>query len=210
MDYDSFLSMPRWQILEIIAKKSSSPVEISIELNTSVSYISQQLKLLEAANLVSKEKTGKADKGQPRNLYSLSKEIVYIKSLAFNAPSKKLINLTPYHKIVLNIWHLDDINSHHILQKYYYHIEKYLDQVQGIFFDSSENKQKLIVISEFKGIKILSESFFKINSTNFNFSINSIKDFEKNYNKKLFPIYVSSSLEEVINRLKGGDKKSET
>ena len=58
MNYDSFLSTPRWEILQILAEKPSSPIEIAEKLGTTVSYASQQLTLLSAAGIVFKKKTG--------------------------------------------------------------------------------------------------------------------------------------------------------
>ena len=63
MELDSFLASPRWEILKIISEKPSSPIEIAKKTKTTVSFISQQLKLLEAARIVSKEKTGAFEKG---------------------------------------------------------------------------------------------------------------------------------------------------
>lgn len=81
MELDSFLASPRWEILKIISEKPSSPIEIAKKTKTTVSFISQQLKLLEAARIVSKEKTGAFEKGKPRNLFSISKDVVYLTML---------------------------------------------------------------------------------------------------------------------------------
>jgi DNA-binding MarR family transcriptional regulator len=69
MDIDSFFTSPRWKVLEILAKTPSSPMEISKQLNTSIAYISQQLKLLEAAGLVTKVRTRATERGKPRTLF---------------------------------------------------------------------------------------------------------------------------------------------
>lgn len=212
MDYDSFLSLPRWQILEIISTHPSSPIEISSKLGTSVSYVSQQLKLLEAANLVKKERTGQSDKGKPRMLFSLSREILYFKSLTREHPIKKLIHLSDFHKIILNIWVIEDQNIHHLLQKLYYNLEDQLDLIEGIFFDDHSSKSKVIIISESKLVKNIVETFFKKNPNYFGYSITNNKDFYKNFSgweKILFPIYISSSFENAIIQLKGGSQKNE-
>jgi len=58
METDYLLSSARWDILKIISEKPSSPIQIAEKLNTTVSHVSQQLRLLEAAGLVTKKKTG--------------------------------------------------------------------------------------------------------------------------------------------------------
>ena len=73
MELDSFLASPRWEILKIISERPSSPIEIGEKTKTTVSFVSQQLKLLEAAQIVSKEKTGAFEKGKPRNLFQYPK-----------------------------------------------------------------------------------------------------------------------------------------
>ena len=55
MELDSFLASPRWDILRIISENPYSPIEIAERTKTTVSFVSQQLKLLEAAGLVKKE-----------------------------------------------------------------------------------------------------------------------------------------------------------
>ena len=161
MNFDSFLSSPRWQILEILAKNPSSPVEISQELGTSVSYISQQLKLLEAANLVVKSRTGSAEKGKPRMVYSIFSEIVHLSALMKGKSSKKVINLTDYHKLILRIWLLDNPDLHYHVEKFYWKVEDALEEVLGIFVSLSSKKPKVIVVSDSKKLKSRIDSYLK-------------------------------------------------
>lgn len=153
MDYDTFLASPRWAILDFIARKPSSPVEISQHIKTSVSYVSQQLKLLEAAGIVTKEKTGSAEKGKPRLVYSIAKEVLQLSGLLKGMPVKKHLVLDEYHKTILRIWALSDEKIHHPIEKLYWRLEDNIDDVNGIFFDSS--KHEVLVVSNSK--KVFSE-----------------------------------------------------
>jgi len=92
MELDSFLASPRWEILQILTQKPSSPIEIAAKINTTVSFVSQQLKLLEAASLVKKARTGAVEKGKPRTLFLLSKEIAYIIHFQKISRKNKLLN----------------------------------------------------------------------------------------------------------------------
>ena len=76
MELDSFLASPRWEILSLISERPSSPIELAEKTKTTVSFVSQQLKLLEAAQIVKKTKTGAFEKGKPRNLFSISQDFV--------------------------------------------------------------------------------------------------------------------------------------
>lgn len=155
MDYDTFLSSQRWVILEIIAKKPSSPVEISQKIGTSVSYVSQQVKLLEAAGLIRKERTGSADKGKPRLVYSIAREILQVTGLLRNSPMKKNLSLDLHKKVTLRIWDLENESLHPLIEKFYWEIEADLKDVSGIYFDSS--KKELLLVSDSKKIRANAE-----------------------------------------------------
>ena len=203
MDLDSFFTSPRWKILEILAKKPSSPLEISSQLNTSIAYISQQLKLLEAAGLITKEKTGIAEKGKPRTLFSLSNELLYMMLLTKNLTVKKLIHLTDYHKVILRIWLLEDLSLHYYIEKLYWKIEEELSEVKAIFFDNSSGKPKIIIFSNSKQLKQKIDSFFKEVKGRLEYSFFSENEIKKFSIDKLVPIYDSNLFNK--SELKGGE-----
>ena len=57
MDLETLLTNTKWEIIELLSKESLSPLELSKKLNTTIANISQQLRLLETANLIKKQKT---------------------------------------------------------------------------------------------------------------------------------------------------------
>ena len=152
MELDSLIGSGRWNILEILAVKPSSPIELSSKLKTSTAYISQQLKLLEAAGLIRKEKTGRAEKNQPRNIYHISREFLSLTLLATGNPKRKSIAVNEHQKITLNIWLLEDERLHYILQKAFWEIEEELDEIKGMLIDNSKPKKVLYVISDSKKV----------------------------------------------------------
>jgi len=160
MDFDSFLTSPRWEILQIIAEKPSSPVEIAEKLNTTVSYVSQQLKLLDAAGLLIKEKTGAAQRGKPRNLYSISKEILYLTALTESFTEKKLIYITEHHKKILKIWLIKDPTLHYYIEKLFWKLEEDLEEIDAIFIETNI-VSKVIIVTDSKKIKTRVESIIK-------------------------------------------------
>jgi len=200
VDFDSFLSYPRWEILQIIAEKPSSPVEIAERLNTTVSYASQQLKLLDAAGLLVKSRTGAAEKGKPRALFALSNELFYFSILARKFSEKKLIYLTDYHKKILRIWLLKDSSIHYYVEKLFWKLEDNLKEVEGIFIETTANPA-IIIISDSKKLKSDIEGFIRNFGREINYSFIS-----KNQLKK-FPVENLVSLhdpENLLEKLKGG------
>lgn len=202
MDIDSLLGLARWKILEIIAIQPSSPLEISTKLNTSVAYVSQQLKLLEAAGIIKKEKTGEASKGKPRNLYSISNEMIYITSLSNGNPKKVSLKLSANQKITVNIWGSPDSNLHYILEKIFWEIESELSDIKGIFLDLSKHKKKVLFITDTIRLKSKILSLGKNYSSLIDITVtafNSKEDFST-----LYPIYDPLYLTKVRKNVKGG------
>lgn len=203
MEYDTFFSSQRWAILDIIARKPDSPVAISEKMRTSVSYVSQQLKLLEAAGIVVKSKTGVVDKGKPRLIYSIKKEVAHIAFLAKGQPEKKMMDLDDHHKIILNIWMLEK-KLHKILERFYWKVEDDLKDVVGIFIVKKEGKACLYFVSDSKKLILRSESYLKGVKDVFDYKIYSGDQFKKIEKNNLHSIYDPFLMLMDENNLKGG------
>ncbi|MBR9705751.1 winged helix-turn-helix transcriptional regulator [Candidatus Pacearchaeota archaeon] len=161
MDFDSFLASPRWEILQILAENPSSPIELASKLNTTVSYVSQQLKLLDAAGIVVKKKTGASQRGKPRSIFSLSNELLYLTVLTNEFSNKKLLRLTVNHKAIIKIWMIDDVSLHQPIQQIFWKLQENIKDVEGIFLDLSKNEPKVLVLCDSKQIKAGLEAFQK-------------------------------------------------
>lgn len=204
MDFDNFLASPRWEILKLISEKPSSPVEISGALSTTVSYVSQQLKLLEIAGIVKKQRTGSVEKGKPRTLFSISNEFAYIVALTDNYSGKKLIVLNENQKTIIKIWMIENQNLHTPLEKFFWNIEPFLNDIESIFLDFSKLTLKIVVVSE-KPIKTLVESAIKKTKENFGFEVVSPA---KNADfSSLYSLYSKKALNQI--ELKGGKRRNE-
>ncbi|MBR9705116.1 ArsR family transcriptional regulator [Candidatus Pacearchaeota archaeon] len=164
MELDSFLTESKWQILKIIAKNPSSPVIISKIIKTSVAYVSQQLKILEAANIVTKKRTGAVDKGKPRSVYSISQDFVYLTILTKENPTKKKLTPNNHQKVTLNIWAIDNSDIHYYLEKLYWKLESHIKNINGIYLDSNHDKPKVIILSNNKKINDITKTFLKENN----------------------------------------------
>ena len=81
----------KWNILQCLSKDKFSPIQLAEKLNTTMANISQQLRLLEAANLVKKEKISLKEcvfVGDHHNDVKISKEAGL--GIAFDAKDEEL------------------------------------------------------------------------------------------------------------------------
>lgn len=205
METDYLLSSARWDILKIISEKPSSPIQIAEKLNTTVSHVSQQLRLLEAAGLVTKKKTGETEKGKPRTLFSISKDMLYLIAITKKFSGKKLLFLDKCHEIILKIWMIENQKLHHPLEKFFWKIEKFLGDIEAIILDESGISPKIIIVSS-KLTKSKIETEIKDLKEKINFVLIKNSEISKLSFDSCFIIYTTALLEENFKKLKGGDK----
>lgn len=203
MDLDSFLAAPKWDILKIISEKPSSPIEIADITKTTVSYVSQQLKLLEARGIVVKTKTGAYEKGKPRNVYSISHEFAHVSLLTHGFSDKKKILLDDHKKILLKIWLLENSLFHFPLEKFFVLIDDVLDLIGAIDCKQTKlNVQLTFYVTDKKAIseiKLVAKSIPLIACL-----FEPLSALEKNSREALYSLYENS---DILNRERGKDMK---
>ncbi len=101
MDIETILTGSKWDILEKLSEKAMSPTELAKTLNTTIANISQQLRLLQAAGLVKKERARTLGPGKPRMKFSLHDDFAFIIVFSERLAKKKLIRIDPKQKEVL-------------------------------------------------------------------------------------------------------------
>lgn len=89
------ITSSKWEILNILAQKPSAPLEIAKTLQTTIANVSQQLRLLEAAGLVTRKKVPNSQAGKPRALFSLKEDFCDIIIVTKDSADKRHIKLTP-------------------------------------------------------------------------------------------------------------------
>ena len=104
MDVETLLTGIKWEIIEIISKKPSSPTELAEKINTTVANVSQQLRLLQTAGLTKRKRISQLKPGKPRTQFSLADDYAIIITVASNFTKKKLIKLTSDQKTTLKKW----------------------------------------------------------------------------------------------------------
>jgi DNA-binding HxlR family transcriptional regulator len=146
MELELMFAEQKWNILKCLSEGKYSPLQLAEKLNTTMANISQQLRLLEAANLVKKEKIKNRDKGKPRTLFSLNEDVAYLIPAMHNFANKKLLRVNDYHKMVLKIWFLENPELHPHIEKLYWKIEPYLSQIRAIVVKQSS--RELFIITD--------------------------------------------------------------
>ncbi|MCP3686327.1 MAG: winged helix-turn-helix transcriptional regulator [bacterium] len=147
MDTEALFTEQRWNILRSLSEQSYSPLQLAGMLNTTMANISQQLRLLEAANIVKKHKIPNRDRGKPRSMFSLANDHAYLISAMNGFADKRLLQMSEYHEIILRIWFIDNPEWHYYVEKFYWKIEPYMDQIQG-FAAISNGSVELVLVSE--------------------------------------------------------------
>ncbi|MGY4884306.1 MAG: winged helix-turn-helix domain-containing protein [Nanobdellota archaeon] len=210
MELDSFLASPRWEILKIISEKPSSPIEIAEKTKTTVSFVSQQLKLLEAAQIVSKEKTGAFEKGKPRNLFSISKDILYSVFLTNGFSEKKSLDLEDYQKSIFKVWLLENKHLQYFLEDFIYKIKDHFQNIGAIFVDTKKLNPSLIIFLEDKKTQQIIETLSKKYEDKIKTDFYSFNEINKLPLSSLFSIYQNPAFPKKNIEMKGGKKNEET
>jgi len=78
MDRTELLQRSRWEILRQIALGNETPAEIAAAAKTSLPNTSQQLRLLEAHDLIQRGKEQRNGPGKPRSHYTLKKPLALL------------------------------------------------------------------------------------------------------------------------------------
>jgi len=178
MEIETLFTTSKWNILEEIAKKPDAPLGIAKKLNTTIANVSQQLRLLEAAGLVKKQRIANVGAGQPRALFSLSNNFAFFTLVSRGVAKKELVNLSDIQVAVTRILLLNKECIANNLIKFLYLNENLLNNVSEIYFShsnestiflefiSDETKiDEQIVESQGKKMKI-KISYVKIQSSN--------------------------------------------
>jgi predicted transcriptional regulator len=144
------LSSNKWAIIEAIAEKHQSPTELSEKTGTSLSNITQQLKLLEAYEIVKKDKsTENKYAGKPRSVYSINSNHAYAAIVYDGKAEKKSFELEGPLRTLFNI--LMTVPKDDILLMVRFHIkhEDMLKKCKAIgFIKSLKESIELFLITD--------------------------------------------------------------
>jgi DNA-binding transcriptional regulator GbsR (MarR family) len=178
MELELMFSDQKWNILKCLSEGKYSPIQLAEKLNTTMANISQQMRLLEAANLVKKEKIKNRDKGKPRALFSLSDEFAYMIPTMKGFAQKKLIKVNDHQKIMLKIWFIEDASVQNAIERAYLKLKPWLKDIKMMVI--SGQKELIVVSDNPEHIKKLSSD------SDVPVKIMPSKDAEKNYRNSAY------------------------
>ena len=142
-------SSNKWNILKEIALLPQAPSDLALKTNTSLSNIIQQLKLLEAYDIVRKEKSEEKNSGKPRTIYYLNCEIVYTAILKDGKAERKIFNIDSSNDMFFNV--LFSMNSDDLMfaLKFGFKYEEVLKKCKAIgFLKSTKDSIELFLITD--------------------------------------------------------------
>lgn len=147
MELESLFTSTKWNILKEISLKPQSPMQLAAKLNTSIANISQQIRLLEAAGIVKKNRLPQRDRGKPRVIFSLCEDRGYIIATMKGFAEKKLLDLDTHQKYILKVWFKCDKSLHEELEKFYWKINEFLGDINAI---ATQNDNLIVLVREGK------------------------------------------------------------
>gem|GEM_PF-616658 len=150
MEHESLFTASKWQILKQLETQPRSPLELARLCETSVANVSQQLRLLEMAGLVTSKRISNRDKDKPRILYSIAGHLSYLIATSDQFVDKKVLQLSEYNQIIMRIWFYEKPELHYTLEKAFWKIEEHLSKIAFIGLDTSRSSP-LTLIVQFSG-----------------------------------------------------------
>lgn len=153
MEMETLFSEQKWNILKCLSEGGHSPLQLAAKLNTTIANISQQLRLLEAANLLKTEKIQSRDKGKPRKMFYLNHDYAYMIPAMEGFAEKKLMELNDHHKAIIKIWFLKNPAMQQQTEKFYWAIDPYLSQIKAVAINQKEENEVIVVSDKPKDIE---------------------------------------------------------
>ena len=153
MDKETLFTSSKWDILKALSKGKKSPLELARETKTSIANISQQLRMLELANIVKSERVSNRERGEPRLLYTLSGPLSYLITTSPDFVDKKQLVLSLYHEVILRIWFIRDESAHYYLEKFFWEIEQKIERIDMMLVKADHARITVIILSKDMALK---------------------------------------------------------
>lgn len=143
------LSNNRWIILKEIAEVPQSPSDLALKTGTSLSNITQQLKLLEAYRVVRKERSEEKNSGKPRTIYYLNSEFAYAVVLKNGMAERKIFFVDHGNEMFFNIFFSMSQEDVMYMLKFSFKYEEVLKKCKALgFIKSTKDSIELFVVTD--------------------------------------------------------------
>ena len=148
-DEASFICSPqRWNIITAITTGVDSATTLAEKLQLSIPYINTQLKLLEAAGYVKKEKKRTAKIGKPRTHYRVAKELAIVAAIKPSKTQLSVVKPQKHASFIFNTLFLKNEDELYFLQKFYYTNEDLIHSTEmTALIDTKEDGMHFLVIT---------------------------------------------------------------
>lgn len=148
-DSVELLSNSKWLMLKEIASKEQSATELAQTLHSSVSNVTQQLKLLEAYNIISRKKSSEKHIGKPRTIYCIKDSMVYAAMLKKGKAEKKLFKLEGFNGLLYNLVFTAGAEDSFYILKFILKHEDILKRCKALgFLRSNKESVELFILTE--------------------------------------------------------------
>jgi hypothetical protein len=147
MEHEQLLGNARWEIIRAISKGRTSATEVAKNTKASLPNVSQQMKLLEAYNIVEYIKEQKRAQGKPRQLYALKSEFCHVTYARPGFAEKRFFTPDDYHSMLLNVLFLPTLQDHAYLHKMLLN-DEILQHCAVAFLKSNDNEIELLFLTE--------------------------------------------------------------
>lgn len=136
----------KWEILSELGKTPQSPSELSKKFGTTISNITQQLKLLEYSGLVGKKKGISIGPGKKKTIYRIKDDKTFVISLSSNGVKKKELKKNPRQSVMTNIWLYAKEEDKYFIEKFFWENEFLLDSNQILLKKRGDKKITVVVV----------------------------------------------------------------
>jgi DNA-binding transcriptional ArsR family regulator len=139
----------KWILLKDIAHIPQSPTDLAAKTGTSLSNITQQLKLLEAHKIVRKERSEEKSTGKPRTIYHINNELVYAMLLMNGKAERRTFKVDNINRMLFNIIFSMSPEDILIMLKFCFKYEDVLKKCKAIgFIKSTRDNIELFLITD--------------------------------------------------------------
>jgi len=154
----------KWALLQLIAEEPQTPSALALKTHTSISNVVQQLKLLEAYNIVTHEraplqepeqktttsiKSRIKNSGKPKNIYTLTTQTIYMTILRKGFAQKKTIKLDSNNILLFTTIATTNSEDAFFILKFMMTYEDLIKKTKAIgFLKSTRESIELFIISD--------------------------------------------------------------
>ena len=146
MDPETLFTASKWDILKHLEKVPRSPLELSKLCGTSIANVSQQLRLLELAGIVTSDRISNRDKGKPRVLYRLAGQFSYLIATSGDFVDKKILPLSEINKIIMRVWFFERTHLQYTIEKAFWRIEEHIGSISYLSVDTTRESPITIYV----------------------------------------------------------------